>query len=686
MDTPINRKVTFGQTPAQATETTERNEVWPSPLPNSQKKSIVAITKQKKVGIAHYSRETKTLSLMTTPEWDADILNQWEPTRLLTHARNDDGFLEVLKRFAVDVGVDVEVGLGGDFSLNQGQRRLLNVDTSKSKKHVYLWLGGRCDLDQELAVCAAGAVLAHVERLGWTVENVEETSPQRFMHVSSDAFAALNIFSPKVHPNSFTCKVGGGLDLWQVVNHCTSPMGKHLLKQWFLRPSYDLETISERAEAVEILMHHPQVMQSLMDQMTKGNVWKWMGHLDAMQGYDWHRLAKFCSSVLACGQMLVSLPSNAYLNKVVGCNPGLATITASIADTLMDTGEVRSNVDAVLDDLRRTMNGLDHLLTTVARDLIQEGYPRDLSVVYFPQLGFLTAVPSGLPSGGLNLPLVDWHLSFSTAQMCFYKTSRMLALDSELGDVQAMIQDREIDILQRLMEWVHERREWVLQACDAMAGLECLLSFAQASVKHNWNRAVFVSEDVLEVDLGRHALQELMLDVFVANSYEIDKPMLLMGPNASGKSCLLKQMGLVVYLAHVGCPVPAKTCRLGLVDRLLTRMQSKETVSKITSPFVNDLQQVARILNQATPKSVILMDEFGKGTTPIDGVALLGAVLAELRGRVVAVSHFVELVDLIELDCWTMQTMEDVCLYKLVKGFGESHAGRVARLAGICVT
>ncbi|KAK7681540.1 hypothetical protein QCA50_015272 [Cerrena zonata] len=200
--------------------------------------------------------------------------------------------------------------------------------------------------------------------------------------------------------------------------------------------------------------------------------------------------------------------------------------------------------------------------------------------------------------------------------------------------------DREIEITQALQEKVVEYAKVILAACDVCAEADCLLSFAEASRAYGYTRPEMTDENVIDIRRGRHPLQELVVDTFVPNDAYIvggdytprenddqesdseetegdrkaHSVVVCTGANACGKSVFLKQVALIQYMAQIGCFVPAERARLGIVDKIFTRIQTKESVSKVQSAFMIDLNQVSLALRNCTSRSLILLDEFGKGT------------------------------------------------------------------------
>ncbi|KAH9846354.1 muts domain V-domain-containing protein [Lenzites betulinus] len=362
---------------------------------------------------------------------------------------------------------------------------------------------------------------------------------------------------------------------------------------------------------------------------------------------------------------------------------------------------VRPHVDDELDNMKHVYHGIDAVLSKVAVQIsskIPPDYTSSLNVVYFPQLGFLVCVPmqdEWLGEEGISV-LDGWSFQFSSEYVLssslsrtssgqsrrsshvYFKSQEMNDMDMHIGDLHPAIVDREIEIIQVLQEKVLAFEADIARACDICAELDCLLSFAAASRAQDYRRPRMTEMNVINIKQGRHPLQELVVDTFVPNDAfilggsgfgvalapkdahtndefdedrHVQKNSILVctGANACGKSVYLKQVALIQYMAQIGCFVSAEAATIGVVDKIFTRIQTRESVSKVQSAFMIDLNQVSLALRNSTARSLILLDEFGKGTLPADGAGLFCGVMKYLLARgascpkVIATTHFHEL-------------------------------------------
>ncbi|KAI4708272.1 hypothetical protein J4E89_006894 [Alternaria sp. Ai002NY15] len=357
---------------------------------------------------------------------------------------------------------------------------------------------------------------------------------------------------------------------------------------------------------------------------------------------------------------------------------------------------IMPGVDDELDQMKRTLDSLDDFLNRVARKL-SEKMPSDiratLNVIYFPQIGFLCTTPvnelsgDAVYQGTFDSP---WERMFATEEQVYFKNSETREMDDHFGDVYGIISDREIEISHELAQYLLQYEDLLTSCSDVCGELDSLLALAQGAKIYKLCRPRMTHDNVIRIKGGRHILQELTVSSFVANdttlrggegdgasegdaddSYgtgtqpitssasrhtyahkDSASMLVLTGPNYSGKSVYLKQVALIVYMAHVGCFVPADSAKIGLTDKILSRVTTRETVSRVQSAFMIDLQQISLALSLATRRSLLIIDEFGKGTESSDGAGLACAVMEYLlslgseRPKVIGATHFHEIFEM----------------------------------------
>lgn len=336
--------------------------------------------------------------------------------------------------------------------------------------------------------------------------------------------------------------------------------------------------------------------------------------------------------------------------------------------------------------------------------------------MFLPQVGFLITLDKRNHAHNVatnefpDLP-PDFTFVFLQENDAYFKNTDMRQLDDEVGDLDAFIKDTEAMIVHELEDDILDCEAELRDTFGAIADLDCILSFTGCASDLNLVRPEIVAPDPssdecsIYVENGRHPLQELVIDdEFIANDTMIDsvnRVNVITGPNFSGKSCYARQVGVLVYLAHIGCFVPCDRARITITDQILARISSVETCAVPQSSFQQDLTQMATILRRSTPRTLVLIDEFGKGTAPSSGIAVLTSALRKLSSikcKVVCTTHFLEMFSLgllkdgrdgikaLRMAVHVPTSDEDnpIPLFKLEEGVANSSAGLVcARMAGV---
>jgi len=307
--------------------------------------------------------------------------------------------------------------------------------------------------------------------------------------------------------------------------------------------------------------------------------------------------------------------------------------------------------------MKRTCDGLESLLSRVALH-IAKNVPAELetqlNVIYFPQIGFLIAVRFDADTGaGVYGGTEDdpWEKMFTTHEFAYHKNNNMTEMDTYLGDIYGQIRDKEIEITQELAERVLEHEEMLTSVSDICGELDSLIALAQGARNYNFTRPRVTDSNIIQIQGGRHPLQELAMPSYIPNdtllvggagsgasgldsidcmndinetepstpprvTCDQDGPSMVIvtGPNYSGKSVYLKQVALITFMAHVGSFVLAESATIGLTDKILARVATRESVSRNQSAFMIDLQQISVARSLASNRSLLIFDEFGKGT------------------------------------------------------------------------
>uniref|UniRef100_A0A8C5HZ58 DNA mismatch repair proteins mutS family domain-containing protein n=1 Tax=Gouania willdenowi TaxID=441366 RepID=A0A8C5HZ58_GOUWI len=432
---------------------------------------------------------------------------------------------------------------------------------------------------------------------------------------------------------------------------------------------------------------------------------------------DWHSLYKTVCSAVCIRDTVRQLPQHIQLFRDIneGFSDDLHYITSIIRQVVdFETSlaesrfTIKPNVDPAIDDKKRRMMGLSDFLTDVARRELEDLDARipSCSVIYIPLIGFLLSVPrlqSMMEKEDFEIEGLEFM--FLSEDRLHYRSQRTRELDDLLGDLHCDIRDMEMAVMTQLQNTILERSSSLYKVLNLTAELDCLMALSSASLEYNYTSPKLSNHRKITITEGRHPLLELCSPVFVANSFQSSESegrvKVITGPNSSGKSIYLKQVGLIVFMALIGSNVPAKEAEIGLVDGIFTRMQSRESVSMGLSTFMIDLNQMAQAFNSSSGNSLVLIDEFGKGTNTVDGLSLLAASISHWLRKapvdcphVLLATNFHSVLQLGLLpssslmSLLTLETAVDgdelVFLYQLKKGICQSsYAANIATLAGL---
>ncbi|XP_078658061.1 mutS protein homolog 5-like isoform X1 [Branchiostoma floridae x Branchiostoma belcheri] len=583
-------------------------------------------------------------------------------------------------------------------------------------------------------VRATGALLKYLDknRVGVELEDADVRTPvlalktfslENIMIIDDSSYSALQIFQKESHPSVYKSGSGAkeGLSLFGIMNRTKSILGSRMMRLWFQRPLQDLVVLQQRHDAVEFFTSpsHMEVTSSLQDSLKHmKNVNRVLARMRSGQASvgDWQALYKTAYNGIYIGDVCRAQPQHIHIFNRVSRSFSddlhrIATLIHKIVDfeesTVHNRLVVKPHVDPELDEKKRTYNGLPDFMTRVAREELNrlDDSITECNVIYLPQLGYLLAIPcTSQIKEEENFHMPGLEFVFLSNGMVHYKSASTRELDALLGDTQCEITDHETSIMHKLQNTILDHASVLLDVMDCVAEMDCLIAFASVAKDNNYVRPELSKDSGIRIVGGRHPLQEMCVSPFVPNNTALGgsghRLSVLTGPNASGKSVYLKQVGLIVFLAQIGSFVPAESAVVGLVDRIFTRIHTRESVSVGLSTFMIDLNQVSLALRCTTAQSLVLFDEFGKGTATVDGISLMTASLCHLLSRgagcplTIVSTHFHGLVkqNLLPssqyLTYQMMETLQDgeqlVFLYQLVEGVADSsYACTIAAQVGL---
>ncbi|XP_045861777.1 mutS protein homolog 5 [Meles meles] len=704
------------------------------------------------LGIAYYDTSDSTIHFMPdAPDQESlgllqRVLDEINPRSIVTSAKQDENMTRFLGKLASQEHRELKrpeiVFLPSvDFGLEISKQRLLSgnyafIPDSMTATEKILFLSSIIPFDCVLTVRALGGLLKFLgrRRIGVELEDYNVSVPilgfkkfvlTHLVSIDQDTYSVLQIFKSESHPSVYKVASGlkEGLSLFGILNRCRCKWGEKLLRLWFTRPTQDLGELNSRLDVIQFFLlpqnlDMAQMLHRLLGHIKNVPLILKRMKLSHTKASDWQILYKTVYSALGLRDACRSLPQSIQLFQDIAQEFSddlhhIASLIGKVVDFEGSLAENRftvlPNIDPDIDEKKRRLMGLPSFLTEVARKELENLDSRipSCSVIYIPLIGFLLSIPR-LPSmaEASDFEIEGLDFMFLSEEKLHYRSARTKELDALLGDLHCDIRDQETLLMYQLQCQVLARAAVLTRVLDLASRLDVLLALASAARDYGYSRPRY-SPQLLGVRIqnGRHPLMELCARTFVPNSAECGgdrgRVKVITGPNSSGKSIYLKQVGLITFMAMVGSFVPAEEAEIGAVDAIFTRIHSCESISLGLSTFMIDLnQQVAKAVNNATKQSLVLIDEFGKGTNTVDGLALLAAVLRHWLAlgpacpHIFVATNFLSLVQLQLLpqvplvQYLTMETCEDgddlVFFYQVCEGIAKaSHASHTAAQAGL---
>lgn len=503
----------------------------------------------------------------------------------------------------------------------------------------------------------------------------------------------------------------GGTSLLDVIDHTISPMGARLLKRWLVFPLKDVKPINERLDVVEYFFREPDFKDFIEEQLHR------IGDLERIVS----KAAVGRISPREVVQLKVALQAiepikNACLNadneslRRIGEQLNLcASIRDRIAKEIKNDppllinkgGVIAEGVSDELDELRRiAYSGKDYLLQIQQRESELTGIP-SLKIAYNNVFGYYIEVRNAHKD---KVP-AEWIRKQTLVNAERYITQELKEYEEKILGAEEKILVLETRLYNDLVLALSDFIPAIQINATQIARLDCLLSFANVARANKYIRPVVADDDVMDIRQGRHPVIEKQLPLgerYIANDVYLDTEeqqiIIITGPNMAGKSALLRQTALITLLAQVGCFVPAESAHIGLVDKIFTRVGASDNISVGESTFMVEMNEAADILNNLSPRSLVLFDELGRGTSTYDGISIAWAIVEHIhehkkaRARTLFATHYHELNDMEEqfsrIKNYNVSVKEVdnkvIFLRKLERGGSEHSFGiHVAKMAGM---
>lgn len=579
-----------------------------------------------------------------------------------------------------------------------------------------------------LAKTAAGAVLFYLEQNRISdlasFDAVTIKGQSGTFHINSISridrgnFVWLDRFTIK-NLEIFSSFSQDGVSLMDVVDKTVSPMGARMLRSWIAMPLIDAEKIEKRYDAVEFFLKNPEVSsairQSLEDVgdmeriLSRASTGKISPRETVMLHRSLSQMKPIAESleqaegrksieekIPSAGDFYRDLEKYEALDKLI-----FSTLKEDVAAVFGKGDIVADGVDRELDELRKiSRDSKDYLLQMQQRESERTGIP-SLKISYNNVFGYYLEVRNTYKS---SVPQ-EWIRKQTLVNAERYITPELKEYEEKILGAEEKIISIEQRIFLNLVVEIQKNIKTIQGCCRFVSEVDCLCGFAKLADTNNYCRPSVDNSNIIEIEKGRHPVLETRMEPgqeYVANDLFLDNEnqqiIILTGPNMSGKSALLRQTALIVLLAQCGSFVPAKSAKIGIVDKIFTRVGASDNISQGESTFMVEMLETSAILHNITDKSLVLLDEIGRGTSTFDGMSIAWAIVEYLHQnktghpKTIFATHYHELNELENLyprvknyHIEVKESGKEIIFLRHLKPGGVAHSFgiHVARLAGM---
>ncbi|MDF2455418.1 MAG: mutS [Cytophagaceae bacterium] len=559
---------------------------------------------------------------------------------------------------------------------------------------------------QEEGIIAAGAVFYYLN----ATEHHELRHINTISRIEEEKFVWLDRFTIR-NLEIISSQYAEGICLLDIMDQTVTPMGGRLMKKWLVMPLKEVDTIQERLDVVQALYDKPQQMEQLLQHLKQiGDLERLISKVSAarINPREMNQLKRSLEQLAPIAVLLKETGVTALARmaeQINTCDLLVQKIEAELkpdAPMLSNQGKmVKEGIDAKLDELRSiAYSGKDHLLRIQTREVERTGIS-SLKISFNKVFGYYLEVTHTHKD---KVP-TDWIRKQTLVNAERYITEELKVYEETILTAEDKIVTIEAEIFKKMILFADDYVQCIQQNAQLIARLDCLVSFAFISVQNNYARPEVNNSLALNIVEGRHPVIERNLppgEDYIPNDVMLDDQtcqiIVITGPNMAGKSALLRQTALIVLMAQVGCFVPAKSAEIGIIDKIFTRVGASDNLSRGESTFMVEMSETASILNNLSERSIILMDEIGRGTSTYDGISIAWSIVEFLhqhpkyKPKTLFATHYHELNQLSEqfhrIKNFNVSVKEVgnkiVFLRKLKEGGSEHSFGiHVAQLAGM---
>ena len=647
------------------------------------------------VGVAFLDISTgEFLAGQGTAEYVSKLLNSFAPKEILFERGKNDSFYKLYDGKTATFTMEDWV-----FSEETAQKRLLKQFEVSTLKGF-----GINDLNE--AIVAAGAVLYYLDQ----TQHFQTSHITQISRIHSDNFVWLDRFTIR-NLELFSTGYGDGKALVDVLDDTRTAMGARLLRRYVAFPLKSIDAINSRLNVVDSFFREPEIKDTLLSLLSDvGDLERLVSKIAVLRVNPREVVQlKVALTAIEQIQQLLRSSSSEDFNALAEKLSSLTEIRDKIHSWIeidppiaVNRGKViREGVDAELDEYRSlAFSGKDYLLKIQQREIENTGIS-SLKIGYNNVFGYYIEVRNMHKD---SVP-AEWIRKQTLANAERFITPELKEYEDKILGAEEKILSIETRLYMSLVEELCKYIAPLQKNAEVLSQLDVLSNFASISARYGYNRPVVEDSDVLEIKEGRHPVIERQLPIgeqYIANDLYLDTQsqqiIIITGPNMAGKSALLRQTALIVLMAQIGCYVPAASAKVGIVDKIFTRVGAGDNISMGESTFMVEMNEAASILNNMTNRSLVLFDELGRGTSTYDGISIAWSIVEYIHehpsasARTLFATHYHELNEMknsfSRIKNFNVSVQEVngkvIFLRKLTPGGSEHSFGiHVAKLAGM---
>lgn len=562
--------------------------------------------------------------------------------------------------------------------------------------------------DMTLGLVAAGAILYYLDQ----TEHKRISHITKLSRIEKNNFVWLDKFTIRNLELLSSQEGKAEHSLYSVLDRCQTPMGSRLLRRWVTFPLKSVKQIQHRLSVVEHLFRHTDSRATLEDNLGKiGDMERILSRVAVgrVSPRELLQLAHSHEAIVPvkaiCAEAKDNWLLNTFAEQLNPCPQFVEQIKAEIVEnppaTLAKGGVIRSGVDRELDELRHiSHSGKTYLKEIQEREAERTGIT-SLKIGYNQVFGYYIEVTNTHKD---KVP-AEWIRKQTLTNAERYITEELKEYETKILGAEEKILLLEQQIFDNLVQSVSQYIQAIQTNCTILAQLDCLDSFVKVSRDNHYNPPIIDDSKELDIKAGRHPVIERHLpigDSYIPNDIFLDDQsqqiVIVTGPNMAGKSALLRQTALIVLMAQIGCYVPAELARIGVVDKIFTRVGASDNLSSGESTFMVEMNEAASILNNISDRSLVIFDELGRGTSTYDGISIAWAIVEYIhehpasKAKTLFATHYHELNEMEKsynrIKNYNVSVSEVdkkvLFLRKLVRGGSEHSFGiHVAKMAGM---